>query len=108
MKNIENSKEHKYWLNEYGERYWYKNSDMSITAHRPYHWVNRVSFIKESNVIWVEPSNLIPYGHYTTTDRKSLGETTYTNFKKEIDQWIPIKDFDEYTLQLKNLLDYNL
>lgn len=37
----------KYWLNEWGKRYWYKKSDMTIVAHRSYHWVDRVTFINE-------------------------------------------------------------
>lgn len=98
---MENWKNNKHWLNEWGERYWYKNSDITITAHRSYHWVDRITFIKESNVIWCEPSDLIPYGHYTTTDRHHLGGTTYTKFKEEIDEWTPIDNFDDYIQLLK-------
>ena len=92
----------KYWLDKHGNRYWYKNSDISITANRAYHWVDRVIFIKESKVIWAEPSKLIPYGHYTTTERKFHGdEMTYTKFKEEINDWTPIENFDDYIKLLK-------
>ena len=74
-------------------------------------WNPIIIFIKESSVIWVEPSTLIPYGHYTTTERKSLGETTYTKFKEEIDEWTPIDNFDDYIKMLKfeyEVRKYNL
>jgi len=105
----ENWQKNDHWLNEYGERYWYKNSDITITAHRSFHWVDRISFIKESNVEWMiccsrygnVPSELIPYGHYTTTGRNHLGGMTYTKFKEKIDEWTPIDNFDDYIQLLK-------
>jgi hypothetical protein len=90
-----------YWLNKWGERSWYSKKDMGITATRSYYWVDRVIFIEESEVILCEPSAYIPYEHYSTSGRHSKGETTYTKFKLGEDEWEPIKDFDEYTLQLK-------
>jgi len=90
-----------YWQNKWGGRYWYSKIDMSITAHRSYYWVDRVTFIHESEVVWCEPSDLIPYGHYSTTGRHHKGETTYTKFKETEDEWEPILDFDKYTMDLK-------
>lgn len=96
---MENWKNNEHWLNEFGNRYWYKNSDISITANRSYYWVDRVIFIKESEVIWAK-SILVPE-HYTTTGRQHLSETTYTKFKEEIDEWTPIDNFDDYIQLLK-------
>lgn len=90
-----------YWLNKWGQRYWYKNSDISITANRAYHWVDKVVFIHESKVVWYEPSDLIPYGHYSTTERHHVGETSYTKFKETEDEWTPIENFDDYTEMLR-------
>jgi len=83
----------KYWLNDYGDRYWYKNSDITKTAHRSYHWVDRVTFIHESSVSFYND-------HWTTSDRHNLHDTTYTLFKNEIEDWTPIENFDEYTKML--------
>jgi hypothetical protein len=93
----------KYWLDKYGERYWYKNSDVSITANRAYYWKDRVIFTHESKVVWCEPSELIPYGHYSTTDRHILHETTYTSFSASLDtdEWTPIDNFETYTEMLR-------
>jgi len=38
----------KYWLNEHGERYWI-NEELNITLYRPYHWVDSVSIIDETD-----------------------------------------------------------
>ena len=38
----------KYWLNEYGERYWI-NEKLNITLYRPYHWVDSISIIDETD-----------------------------------------------------------
>ena len=84
----------RYWLNEYGSRYWYKNSDITKTAHRSYHWVDSISFIHESSVAFYND-------HWTTSDRHCTGGTTYTKFKEEdIENWTPIEDFDKYTEML--------
>ena len=92
----------KYWLNEYGERYWYKKSDITINAHRAYYWVNRVTFIKVGKVEFIKSDEIIPYDHWTTSDRRYLkGEKTYTEFKNEIEDWEPIENYDEYTKLLK-------
>lgn len=90
-----------YWLSEYGQRSWYSKKDMGITATRAYHWVDRVIFIEESEVVWCEPSTYIPYGHYSTSGRHSKGETTYTQFKLSENEWEPILDWDKYTMDLK-------
>ena len=38
----------KYWLNEYGERYWI-NEELNITLYRPYHWVDSIYIIDETD-----------------------------------------------------------
>jgi len=91
----------KYWLNEFGERYWYKKSDITITAHRSYHWLNRITFIKEGSVHYVEDK-----GIWSTGDRRHIGETTYTKFKEEEDNWVPIQSFWKYAEELKYEYDY--
>lgn len=88
----------KYWLNEYGERYWYKKSDMAITAHRSYYWVDRVMFLEEGSVHWVEDKQI-----WSTSDRhhNQGPDITYAEFKKQIDDWEPIENFQEYAKELK-------
>jgi len=96
----------KYWLNEHGKRYWYSKSNMSFTACRAYEWVDRVMFIHESAVYFVKDKNI-----WTTTNRHSRGEMSYTIFKKDIDNWIPIENYDDYVLKLKIYLEcekYNI
>jgi len=93
----------KYWLNEYGERYWYKKSDMTIVAYRAYHWVDRITFINEGSTHYVEG-----YG-WSTGDRLYIGkETTYTEFKKQLDEWVPIEDHKKYAEELNDYYKYNL
>lgn len=93
----------KYWLNEFGDRYWYKNTDMSITAHRSYYWVDRVSFIEESSVHWVEDKEI-----WSTSDRhhNQGPDITYTEFNKQLENWTPIENFYEYARELKDYLEY--
>lgn len=105
---MENWKSKKYWLNEWGERYWYKNSDITITAHRSYHWVDRIVFIEESSVIWLEDKQV-----WTTSDRhcNQGPDITYTKFKEQLNDWTPIEDYDEYTQLLRKHYEckkYNL
>lgn len=95
----------KYWLNEYGERYWYKKSDITITACRAYYWVDRVVFIHESSVYEYE------LGKWTTSDRHGKGETTYLDFKNEFDKWVPIENWEEYVEMLRleyDAIKYNI
>ena len=87
----------KYWLNEFGDRYWYKKADKTITAHRSYHWVDRVTFIKEGSVHYLEDK-----GIWSTGDRLHIGETTYTKFKEEEKDWVPIENFWKYAEELKD------
>ena len=93
----------KYWLDDYGSRYWYKNTDMSISAHRSYHWVDRVTFIHESSVHWIDDKNI-----WSTSDRHcNVGpDIRYTEFKNQLDDWTPIENFDEYAKELKDYLEY--
>lgn len=92
-------KKKKYWLNEYGERYWYKKSDMSIVAYRAYYWKDRVSFIHEGSVHYAKN-----YG-WSTGNRKHIGnDITYTEFKKQKSDWIPIEDHKKYAEELMNVL----
>lgn len=103
---MKNSK--KYWLNEFGLRYWYKNSNMSITACRLYHWVDKISLIEEGSVYWVEDKQI-----WTTSDRKHIGSISYTEFKKQklLDDWTAIENFDDYAKKLKKYYEirkYNL
>lgn len=88
------------WLNEFGSRYWHKNSDITKTAHRSYHWVDRVTFIHESRVD--QYNNKL-----TTSGRQYIGETTYTLFKMDINNWTPIEDFDKYTIMLSEYYKKN-
>lgn len=90
----------KYWLNEFGNRYWYKKSDKTKTANRSYHWVDRVTFINEGSVHYVEEK-----GIWSTGDRKVLGGTTYTKFKEEEKDWVPIENFEKYAEELKDEYD---
>lgn len=93
---MENWQNNKYWLNEWGERYWYKNSDITITAHRAYHWVDRVIFINEGSVY------LYNENKWSTSDRLGLGSKKYSEFMKEqIQEWTPIEDYQEYCKMLK-------
>lgn len=93
----------KYWLNEYGERYWYKKSDMTIVAHRAYYWVDRIVFINEGSTHYAEG-----YG-WSTGDRHHIGgDITYTEFKKQLDDWVPIEDHKEYAEMLNYFYKYNL
>lgn len=98
-------KRKKYWLNEYGSRYWYKKSNMSITAHRSYHWVDRVSFLEEATVNWLEDKQI-----WSTSDRhhNQGPDITYTEFKKQLENWTPIENFDEYASHLNDYKKYNI
>lgn len=91
-------KKNKYWLNEYGERYWYKKTNMSIVAYRPYSWKDSVSFIDEGSVHYAEN-----YG-WSTGNRKYINSITYSEFKKQKNDWIPIKDHKEYAEKLMSFL----
>lgn len=97
----------KYWLNEYGERYWYFKSDPTITAHRAYYWVDRIVYIHERTVRKISDDSMFNPGHLTTSDRRCLGSDefnhpdTYTEFKKEGKLWIPIENYDIY---IRNVL----
>ena len=55
----------KYWLNDHdhGLRYWTNKNDKNLTAMRSYYWVDRVSFIDESE-----------------GEREFVGGTTFTKF----------------------------
>lgn len=82
-----------YWLNDYGERYWHRKDDISMTAHRSYYWVDRVSFIHEKTTHYVKEKKI-----WSTGDRLHVGkDKTFTDFKNELDDWVPILDFWEYT-----------
>ena len=89
----------KYWLDEYGERYWYKNSDITISAHRAFYWVDRIIFLNEGSVYEYEKRK------FSTSDRRVVGEMTYTKFKKQLNDWTPIENFQEYCKLLK--LEYD-
>ena len=97
----EQEEPNEYWLNEHGGRYWYKNSDITITAHRPYWWKDSVSFINEGSVYYVEDKKI-----WTTSDRRHIGHTTYTEFKDDEHNWTPIKNFEDYALLLKDEYHY--
>ena len=70
----------KYWLNDHGLRYWTNKNDKHLFAMRSYHWVDRVSFIDE-----------------TEDGREYVGETTYTKFLDLEDNWHPMskKQYDK-------------
>ena len=91
----------KYWLNEHGERYWYFNSDITITAYRSYHWVDRITYINEGGVACYENG-------LTTTNRRCIPQRefdhpgTYTEFKYELENWTPISDYENYMIMLKS------
>jgi hypothetical protein len=99
-------KKNKYWLDEYGERSWYKKSDITITAHRPYYWVDKMYFIREGAVNEYRP------GKWTTSNRTAIhGDMSFTEFQNHIDDWVPIENFDDYVQLLRLEYDarkYNL
>ena len=69
----------KYWLNEFGNRYWLKKDNATLFANRPYHWVDLVSFIDESEL------------HYDgSPKRKHVGSMTFSEFITQKDDWIII------------------
>lgn len=94
----------KYWLNEYGERYWYLKTDITKTAHRSYHWVDRISYLNEGSVTEYDDNGTIKL---TTSDRLVISKPNfnhpdkYSDFKFEKKLWQPIKDYQEYTKMLK-------
>ncbi len=64
----------RYWLNEWGLRYWTNKNDKYLTAQRSYHWVDRITFIDESE-----------------GSRKYVGdETTFTEFIENEEHWHPM------------------
>ena len=66
--------EKRYWLNEWGLRYWTNKNDKYLTAQRSYHWVDRITFIDESE-----------------GSRKYVGdETTFTEFIENEEHWHPM------------------
>ena len=99
---MENWQLNKYWLNEYGERYWYKKSDMTIVAYRAYHWVDRITFINEGSTHYA-----VGYG-WSTSDRHVLGGITYTELKNELNDWVPIEDHKKYAEMLNDFYKYNI
>ena len=103
-------KQKKYWLNEHGERYWYFKYDISITACRSYYWVDRVTYIHESEVHQYN-GRLTTSGRHWLTIKEFNHPQKYSEFKNEKHLWVPIKDFNEYTKKLKFYYDckkYNL
>lgn len=87
-----------YWTNEHGYRMWYHKYDINITAHRHYHWVDRITFINEGGPLRYDKR----YGGndyiYNPSSRVYIKtEKTYTEFQNELDNWIPIKDYYQYT-----------
>jgi len=81
---IEDNK--KYWLNDHGLRYWTNKHDKNLTAMRTYSWVDRVSFIDESE-----------------GNRMYVGETTFTGFLDIEEHWHPMskKQYEKIINDLK-------
>ena len=63
----------KYWLNDHGLRYWTNKNDKNLTAMRSYYWVDRVSFIDESE-----------------GEREFVGGKTVTKFWEVEKHWHPM------------------
>lgn len=79
----------KYWLNELGLRYWTNKNDKYLTAMRSYHWVDRVTFIDESE-----------------GSRTHVGETTFTKFIENEEHWYPMSK-KQYEKKINDLKENN-
>ena len=73
----------KYWLNEFGRRYWVRKDNPTYFATIPYHWVDMVNFIDESEVD--SDVNSINFGYRY---RKYVDSVKFSDFILKDDDWV--------------------
>jgi len=82
----------KYWLNEWGSRYWISKTIPYLYVHRPYYWCDIVSFIDESKI----ENGYIP--------RKYVKSMKFSEFILQENDWIIMDIKYERKQKLEKLL----